>query len=72
MFPCVASQMLDESPLTTTYSEQGLLQYDLQPDMLESIMRDYALLSCFKKDTHKMETFLKILKCRQTDIYNCA
>ncbi|XP_047450308.1 somatolactin alpha isoform X2 [Mugil cephalus] len=65
-------KMLDEGTLTTTYTEQGLFQYDLQPDMLESIMRDYALLSCFKKDAHKMETFLKLLKCRQTDTYNCA
>ncbi|GLD57075.1 somatolactin [Lates japonicus] len=65
-------KMLDEGMLTTTYSEQGLFQYDVQPEMLESVMRDYTLLSCFKKDAHKMETFLKLLKCRQTDKYNCA
>lgn len=72
MFPFVTMQMLDEGMLTTTYSEQGLFQYDVQPEMLESVMRDYTLLSCFKKDAHKMETFLKLLKCRQTDKYNCA
>uniref|UniRef100_A0A3Q1GXG6 Somatolactin alpha n=1 Tax=Anabas testudineus TaxID=64144 RepID=A0A3Q1GXG6_ANATE len=65
-------KMLDEGILTTNHSEQSLLQYDVQPEMLESVMRDYALLSCFKKDAHKMETFLKLLKCRQTDKYNCA
>ncbi|XP_042270649.1 somatolactin alpha isoform X2 [Thunnus maccoyii] len=65
-------KMLDEGMLTTTNSEQGLFQYDVQPEMLESVMRDYTLLSCFKKDAHKMETFLKLLKCRQTDKYNCA
>uniref|UniRef100_A0A3Q3QMD0 Somatolactin alpha n=1 Tax=Monopterus albus TaxID=43700 RepID=A0A3Q3QMD0_MONAL len=65
-------KMLDEGMLPTTYSEQGLLHNDGQPEMLESVMRDYTLLSCFKKDAHKMETFLKLLKCRQTDIYNCA
>nr|BAE45637.1 somatolactin [Thunnus thynnus] len=65
-------KMLDEGMLTTTNSEQGLFQYDVQPEMLESVMRDYTLLSCFKKDAHKMETLLKLLKCRQTDIYNCA
>ncbi|KAG7223024.1 hypothetical protein INR49_015913 [Caranx melampygus] len=65
-------KMLDEGTLTTTYSEQGIFQYDVQPEMLESVMRDYTLLSCFKKDAHKMETFLKLLKCRQTDKYNCA
>ncbi|XP_029027925.1 somatolactin alpha [Betta splendens] len=65
-------KMLDEGMLTTNHSEQSLLQYDEQPEMLESVMRDYALLSCFKKDAHKMELFLKLLKCRQTDKYNCA
>ncbi|XP_019950511.1 somatolactin [Paralichthys olivaceus] len=65
-------KMLDEGMLTATYNEQGLFQYDAQPDMLESVMRDYTLLSCFKKDAHKMEIFLKLLKCRQTDKYNCA
>ncbi|XP_038548274.1 somatolactin [Micropterus salmoides] len=65
-------KMLDEGMMTTSYSEQGVFQYDVQPEMLESVMRDYALLSCFKKDAHKMETFLKLLKCRQTDKYNCA
>ena len=63
--------MLDEGLLTTN-TEQGLFHNDAQPEMLESVMRDYTLLSCFKKDAHKMETFLKLLKCRQTDKYNCA
>uniref|UniRef100_A0A8D3D846 Somatolactin n=1 Tax=Scophthalmus maximus TaxID=52904 RepID=A0A8D3D846_SCOMX len=65
-------KMLDEGMLTTTYNEHGLFQYDALPDMLESVMRDYTLISCFKKDAHKMEVFLKLLKCRQSDNYNCA
>ncbi|XP_056297338.1 somatolactin alpha [Pseudoliparis swirei] len=65
-------KMLDEGMLTINHSEQGLLPNDVQPQMLESVMWDYALLSCFKKDAHKMETFLKLLKCRQTDRYNCS
>lgn len=64
--------MLDEGAMTTTYSEQGAFQYDVQLEMLEYVMRDYTLLTCLKKDAHKMETFLKLLKCRQTDKYNCA
>ncbi|XP_074535858.1 somatolactin alpha [Halichoeres trimaculatus] len=65
-------KMLNEGMTTTAYSDPGLLQYDVQPEMLESVMRDYTLLSCFKKDAHKMEILLKLLKCRQTDTYNCA
>lgn len=72
MCPNVAVQMLNEGMMTTAYSEQDLLQYDVQPDMLESVMRDYTVLSCFKKDAHKMEILLKLLKCRQNDIFNCA
>lgn len=64
--------MLDEGVTTTTYSEQSLFQDDGQPEMLEAVMRDYTLLSCFKKDAHKMEILLKLLKCRQTDVYSCA
>lgn len=72
MCPNVAVQMLNEGMMTTAYSEQDLLQYDAQPDMLESVMRDYNTLSCFKKDAHKMEILLKLLKCRQNGINNCA
>lgn len=63
--------MLDDDMLTTSYYKQGVAPYDLQPEVLESVLRDYTLLSCFKKDAHKMETFLKLLKCRQTDKYSC-
>nr|BAK18844.1 somatolactin [Plecoglossus altivelis] len=65
-------KMLDDSSLSTSTYQQSLIQYDrVQPEMLESVIRDYSLLSCFKKDAHKMETFLKLLKCRQSDKYSC-
>ncbi|XP_017564586.1 somatolactin alpha [Pygocentrus nattereri] len=63
-------KMLDEGMLSP--SPPGVVQYDVQPEVLESVLRDYTLLSCFKKDAHKMETFLKLLKCRQTDKLGCA
>uniref|UniRef100_A0A8C8IRC8 Uncharacterized protein n=1 Tax=Oncorhynchus tshawytscha TaxID=74940 RepID=A0A8C8IRC8_ONCTS len=53
--------MLDEGMLATSYYEQDVTPYNLQPEVLESVLRDYTLLSCFKKDPHKMETFLKLL-----------
>ncbi|XP_030621066.1 somatolactin alpha [Chanos chanos] len=64
-------KMLDEGMLTSSVYEHGLAQYDTQPETLESVLRDYTLLTCFKKDAHRMETFLKLLKCRQTDKLNC-
>lgn len=68
----VAVQMLNEEVMTTTITDQDLFLADVQPDILESVMNDYSLLSCFKKDAHKMEILLKLLKCRRNDIYNCA
>lgn len=64
--------MLNEGLAVTTFSEQDVFNYDTHPDMLESVMRDYTVLSCFKKDAHKMEILLKLLKCRQNDTHNCA
>ncbi|XP_056139519.1 somatolactin alpha [Lampris incognitus] len=65
-------KMLSEGTLAATDSELGIAHADVQSDMMESVLRDYTLLNCFKKDAHKMEAFLKLLKCRQTDKYNCA
>lgn len=65
-------QILNEAVMTTTVSELDLFPTDLQPDILESVMNDYSLLSCFKKDAHKIEILLKLLKCRRNDMYNCA
>ncbi|KAL4647283.1 somatolactin-like [Arapaima gigas] len=64
-------KMLDEGVLVSVEFTQGLERYDIQLNMPESVLRDYTLLTCFKKDTHKMETFLKLLKCRQTDKFGC-
>ncbi|KAJ3590557.1 hypothetical protein NHX12_008507, partial [Muraenolepis orangiensis] len=64
-------KMLEEG-LTSSFNDHSSVQSDVQPEVLESILRDYTSLCCFKKDAHKMETFLKLLKCRQTDKYNCA
>ncbi|KAI9999541.1 hypothetical protein NQD34_018432 [Periophthalmus magnuspinnatus] len=66
------TKVLNEGMVSTSYTEQAIFQYDMQLDMLESIIKDYTLFNCFKKDAHKIETFLKLLKCRQTDKYNCA
>lgn len=67
----LSPQMLDEGVLTSSFVlEEALSPYDVQsPD--ESVLRDHNLLSCFKKDAHKMETFLKLLKCRQGDKLSC-
>ncbi|KPP60194.1 hypothetical protein Z043_121822, partial [Scleropages formosus] len=53
--------MLDEGVFTSAEFTASLERYDVQLDMPDSVLRDYTLLTCFKKDAHKMETFLKLL-----------
>lgn len=64
----LSPQMLDEGVLTSSFVfEEALSPHSPE----ESALRDYNLLTCFKKDAHKMETFLKLLKCRQSDKLSC-
>nr|XP_056720680.1 somatotropin-like [Euleptes europaea] len=37
-----------------------------------SLMKNYGLLSCFKKDLHKVETYLRVIKCRRFGEINCT
>uniref|UniRef100_A0A8C2XQR4 Somatotropin n=1 Tax=Cyclopterus lumpus TaxID=8103 RepID=A0A8C2XQR4_CYCLU len=38
----------------------------------ESLRRTYELLACFKKDMHKVETYLTVAKCRLSPEANCT
>ncbi|KAA0714762.1 Somatolactin [Triplophysa tibetana] len=61
-------KMLNEGVLKSSFVfEEALSPHSPE----ESALRDYNLLACFKKDAHKMETFLKLLKCRQSDTLSC-
>uniref|UniRef100_A0A3P8YVZ3 Somatolactin alpha n=1 Tax=Esox lucius TaxID=8010 RepID=A0A3P8YVZ3_ESOLU len=65
-------KMLGEGAIRLDQSNESLADYPVHSDMFESVLRDYTLLACFKKDTHKMETFLKLLKCRRTGGLGCS
>ncbi|KAM3921539.1 somatotropin [Leptodactylus fuscus] len=53
--------------LTFTYDK-----FDPHPDTDdEARIKNYGLLSCFKKDMHKVETYLKVMKCRRFVESNC-
>ncbi|XP_052464935.1 somatolactin [Carassius gibelio] len=41
-------------------------------DTFETVRRDYSVIYCFRKDAHKIQTLLKLLKCRQIDKENCS
>jgi growth hormone len=70
--PYLFLQMLGEGAVMLEQNNKSLADYPVHFDMLESVLRDYSLLACFKKDTHKMETFLKLLKCRQKGVLGCS
>uniref|UniRef100_A0A665W8V5 Somatotropin n=1 Tax=Echeneis naucrates TaxID=173247 RepID=A0A665W8V5_ECHNA len=38
----------------------------------ELLRRNYELLACFKKDMHKVETYLTVAKCRFSPEMNCT
>uniref|UniRef100_A0A3Q4HNK1 Somatotropin n=1 Tax=Neolamprologus brichardi TaxID=32507 RepID=A0A3Q4HNK1_NEOBR len=38
----------------------------------ESLRQTYELLACFKKDMHKVETYLTVAKCRLSPEANCT
>nr|O73849.1 RecName: Full=Somatotropin; AltName: Full=Growth hormone; Flags: Precursor [Rhinella marina]AAC16497.1 growth hormone precursor [Rhinella marina] len=53
--------------LTFTYDK-----FDPHPDSDDDgRIKNYGLLSCFKKDMHKVETYLKVMKCRRFVESNC-
>lgn len=66
-------QMLDEDAVVADrLPPEGWMPADLPQGPLESVIRDYILLTCFRKDVHKVETFLKLLRCRRTDSATCV
>lgn len=38
----------------------------------ETLLKNYGLLSCFKKDLHKVETYLRFTKCRRFMESSCV
>lgn len=67
----MCAQMLDGGSLELENNE-SVTRHVVAPAMAEHVLRDYTVLSCFRKDAHKMETYLKLLRCRQTDNLSCS
>uniref|UniRef100_A0A3B4ARF8 Somatotropin n=1 Tax=Periophthalmus magnuspinnatus TaxID=409849 RepID=A0A3B4ARF8_9GOBI len=44
--------------------------YDQRPD--QNLRRNYELLACFRKDMHKVETYLTVAMCRLSPEANCT
>ncbi|KTG01550.1 hypothetical protein cypCar_00030069 [Cyprinus carpio] len=63
--------ILGEGSLTLEGLEETSDRF-VSSNILETVRRDYSVIYCFRKDAHKMQTFLKLLKCRQIDKENCS
>ncbi|XP_065591735.1 somatotropin, partial [Cyrtonyx montezumae] len=64
---------LDErSPRGTPLLRPTYDKFDIHLRNEDALLKNYALLSCFKKDLHKVETYLKVMKCRRFGESNCA
>ncbi|XP_006776810.1 PREDICTED: somatotropin-like [Myotis davidii] len=53
--------------LTQTYD-----RFDTNLRSGDTVLKNYGLLSCFKKDLHKVETYLRFTKCRRFMESGCA
>ncbi|XP_053308842.1 somatotropin [Spea bombifrons] len=47
-------------------------KFDINLRSDDALVKNYGLLSCFKKDMHKVETYLRVMKCRRFVESNCA
>nr|XP_034990991.1 somatotropin [Zootoca vivipara] len=47
-------------------------KFDVNLRSEDALLKNYGLLSCFKKDLHKVETYLKVMKCRRFGEVNCT
>uniref|UniRef100_A0A670JE59 Somatotropin n=1 Tax=Podarcis muralis TaxID=64176 RepID=A0A670JE59_PODMU len=47
-------------------------KFDVNLRSEDALLKNYGLLSCFKKDLHKVETYLKVMKCRRFGELNCT
>uniref|UniRef100_A0A3B3R5R0 Somatolactin beta n=1 Tax=Paramormyrops kingsleyae TaxID=1676925 RepID=A0A3B3R5R0_9TELE len=69
----LTGKLLDEDAVVADpLPPEGWMPADSPQGPLESVIRDYILLTCFRKDMHKVETFLKLLRCRRTDSPACV
>ncbi|XP_076849336.1 somatolactin alpha [Brachyhypopomus gauderio] len=65
------SQMLEESSLTPPATAPQQAPSESYLGVPDSTLHEYNSLMCLKKDAHKMETLLKLFKCRKTDKLSC-
>ncbi|XP_034434266.1 prolactin-like [Hippoglossus hippoglossus] len=68
----VAEKMQMLGMMSDSVSSQGSPEALLPADSAEwRLMKDYDLLYCFRRDSNKVQNYLKILKCRIVPEHGC-
>ncbi|KAM5273372.1 LOW QUALITY PROTEIN: somatotropin-like [Ctenodactylus gundi] len=65
-------ELEDGSPRAGQILRQTYDKFDTNLRSDDALLKNYGLLSCFRKDLHKAETYLRVMKCRRFVESNCA
>ncbi|NXO76499.1 SOMA protein, partial [Sitta europaea] len=65
-------ELQDRSPQGPQILKATYEKFDIHLRSEDALLQNYGLLSCFKKDLHKVETYLKVMKCRHYGEGNCT
>ncbi|GAB0199365.1 somatotropin precursor [Grus japonensis] len=65
-------ELEDRSPRGPQILKPTYDKFDIHLRNEDALLKNYSLLSCFKKDLHKVETYLKVMKCRRYGEGNCT
>ncbi|XP_037666444.1 somatotropin [Choloepus didactylus] len=65
-------ELEDGSPQAGQILQQTYDKFDSNLRSDDALLKNYGLLSCFKKDLHKTETYLRVMKCRRFVESSCA
>lgn len=70
--PPVLQELEDGSPRPGQILKQTYDKFDTNLRSDDALLKNYGLLSCFKKDLHKAETYLRVMKCRRFVESSCT
>ena len=60
-------RLQDGSPQTGQIFKQTYSKFDTDSQNDDSLLKNYGLLRCFRKDTDMVETFLRMVQCRTVE-----
>nr|AJC97870.1 growth hormone [Ovis aries] len=65
-------ELEDGTPRAGQILKQTYDKFDTNMRSDDALLKNYGLLSCFRKDLHKTETYLRVMKCQRFGEASCA